>query len=212
MLSEAFLSDEFSNERKWGFQIESSSKRLIQGRFIERNEFVEKVIDPFGEIFEFARVEYTSLSFRFGTEIANLELYDPPVSLIPTFLNQLGTYLSFKVSISPVQIDVLKWLNLFEPHVEALVVKVLMVTDISLSNTVQAQVVLTGTQDVRAFVAKIAGGRNHRILKATFEAKSLEREVKCEIGSEGRVNLIRGGDDSILSLLRLSISNAIAPQ
>lgn len=197
--------DEFVDGRNWGLQIESSSKKHVFGKFIERNQITDKVLDPFGNTLEFPRVEFTSLTFRVSADSINLELYDAPVSLIGAFLNQLGVYLDFQVAISSVEIDVLKCLKKIESKTDNLVVKSLLLTDLTLSSSTQAQVIITGTEDVRTQVSKIAGNRKYRIHKVTFEARMLERGLKCEICSEGRANVIRGNDDSVLNLLREAV-------
>ena len=208
-ISAACLRDEFVDGRNWGLQIESSSKKNVVGRFIEQHQVTDKVVDPFGKTLEFSRVEFSSLSFRLSADSINLELYDAPVSLIGAFLNQLAAYLDFEVSISAPQIDVLKCLKKIGTKTENMTVKSLFLTDLTLSSSTQAQVIITGTEDVRSQVGKIAGNRKYQIHKATFEAKILERGLKCEICSDARANVIRGNDDSVLNLLREAVADSV---
>lgn len=207
-ISAACLRDEFVDGRNWGLQIESASRKNIVGRFIEQHQVTDKVIDPFGKTFEFSRVEFSSLSFRLSADSINLELYDAPISLIAAFLNQLAAYLDFEVSISAPQIDVLKCLKKIGAKTENMIVKSLFLTDLTLSNSTQAQVIITGTEDVRSHIEKIVGHRKYQIHKATFEARILEQGIKCEIVSDGRANVIRGNDDSVLSLLRETVADS----
>jgi hypothetical protein len=109
------------------------------------------------------------------------------------------------ILFSSIEIDVLKCLKKFESKSENLVVKSLLLTDLALSSSTQAQVIISGTEDVRTQVSKIAGNRKYRIHKATFEARILEQGVKCEICSDGRANVMRGSDESVLNLLRESV-------
>ena len=208
-ISTACLRDEFVDGRNWGLQIENSSRRHILGRFIERHQITDKVLDPFGNTLEFPRVEFSSLSFRITSDSINLELYDAPMSSIGAFLNQLGAYLDFEVSISSIEIDVMRCLKKIESKAENVIVKSIFLTDLTLSSASQAQVTISGTEDVRSQVAKITGNRKYRVHKATFEARVLERGFKCEICSEGRANVVRGKDDSVLKLLRDSVAECV---
>src|SRR4051812_13956749 len=100
-LASGMLRMEYGDQAGIGFSLSSTRHGLIEGKYLERLQIKDEVIDPFGQKLEFARVEFRQIEFRLATGTCELEIYDCPRSL-RDFFNQLSRLSQRTIAISPV--------------------------------------------------------------------------------------------------------------
>src|SRR5207244_4517213 len=93
----------YGPKRPWGFRLEFVRDDHISGRYIERVEWIETVVDPLGESVDLPRIDFRIVAFRLATTEPSLELANPPRSC-KAFFTRLAEFLDFKVAISPITI------------------------------------------------------------------------------------------------------------
>jgi hypothetical protein len=83
------------------------------------------------------------------------------------------------------------------------------VSDLSLSNSVNAKLALSGTSDVRPFVKKLIGKQTHVFSKVQILGVFRSQQFKCELFADGRANILDGVESEIAIMLRNTLKEAI---
>jgi hypothetical protein len=208
LLLTRLVKDDYSEGKRWGFSNIVLRGSAIEGEYIERFEAVTKVEDPFGNILEFPIVQYEKFFFSVGTKFPNLETHGAPRSL-SSFFNQLASYLNFRISIEPVNIDLRNWISLIERNVDSALVGGLLVSNVTLSNAVDAKIALSGTSDVRPFVKMLTGKHSCVFSKVQIVGIFHSQPFKCELFADGRATILGGIESEIAKMLRNTLREAI---
>src|SRR5687768_2763888 len=79
----------FSVATSQGFVIDRVRDRSIEARFVERTEFTETIVDPFGTETQLPRLQFIQCPFAVYEEFPQLELIDCPRSA-HVLLNKLS--------------------------------------------------------------------------------------------------------------------------
>lgn len=98
----------FEGESGHGFFIDRVRDDYLEARYVERVEYTDVVIDPFGKELTFDRVEFRQTLFRASSAAPGLELIDPPRN-VQALMNRLSEAVDFEVAITPAVVDVLTW-------------------------------------------------------------------------------------------------------
>jgi hypothetical protein len=155
----------FGPEVSHGFVIDRIRDDLLEGRYIERIEYTDTVIDPFGAELSFERVEYRQSTFRATTFGAGLELRNPPRS-VQALMNRLSEAADFEVAIAAQTIDVLAWAAQFQKIAQiSPIVDSLQMSSLELERGITAKVVVKGDRDVRAACTSLSGDRKFLLEK-----------------------------------------------
>lgn len=203
-LLEAFVKDEYSSRRKWGFTNVISQGQSIKGQFIERVEKKLQTEDPFGKILEFRHVEFTRQTFTIRLDPPHFELLEPSRSQ-SNFFTRIAEYLDFKIAIAEFQIDVLKWVLALESQMSGLELTAAVLVNIGLSNTAHAKVWVAGTAEVRPSLKKLLGSRCFDFAKVQVRGTYRSQLVRYELYHDGRVALIEGPRAELLNVIRSAI-------
>jgi hypothetical protein len=155
----------FGPEMSHGFVIDRIRDEFLDGRYIERIEYTETVVDPFGLEQSFERIEYRQSAFRATTSGSGLELRDPPRS-IQSLMNRLSEAADFELAITAQTVDVMAWAEQFQNILQAsVVVDSLQMSSFELDQGITAKVIVKGDRDVRAACALLAGDRKYSLEK-----------------------------------------------
>src|SRR5271170_8083378 len=73
----------YEAEKGSGFTLGDVRSTYIVGTFIEKERYVDEIIDPFGNTENIERIFYKRTSFRISTSWPQFELYDCPRNLAP---------------------------------------------------------------------------------------------------------------------------------
>ncbi len=205
-LQTGFAKQEYSEKKPRGFSHVSAEGGRLRGQYVERFDFVTKVEDPFGKILEVQRIEFEKVTFAFEEEPPVLELTNPPRSL-GTFFNSVAQTLSFRVTIQPGKVDLLRWLKTLATHLDGVTVIGATIADIALSNTVSAKVAVSGTSEVRSVMKQFVGKFPSDMLRLQLAGTYRSLPFKCELFNDARATILAGAEEEIAALLRKSLAS-----
>lgn len=155
----------FGADVSHGFVIDRLRDDLLEGRYVERLEYTETVVDPFGIELSFERVEFRQSSFRASPAGPGLELRDPTRS-VQALLNQLSEAADFEVAITAQAVDVLAWSTQFQRLADITsVVDSLQINSLELEPGIRAKMIVKGERDVRSACAAMTGARKFAMEK-----------------------------------------------
>ena len=200
---EGMRREEFIEDSTAGFLLERTRADFLEARFIERFERTETNVDPFGEAQEFRRVEYQQTNFRLSVDPPQLEFYDSPRSISPT-INSLTAIIGADSVVEPLEVDVAKWLIAVGKNVSDIRVTAAHIARLSLSETVNAKVLLKGTDDVRRFAKEMVGARAYHFERLDVSGTYGGFPVRFDLRQDARASLI-AGEENFIEVLRHSL-------
>ena len=192
----------FTPDNMDGFFVERVRDNKIEGRFVEKFAFAEKVTDPFGNEHVFERINYSQVSFQLNTEFPQIELRDAPRGL-GVYLTRLSELTDFSVSISPISVDLLGWIEAIQAQTRAkAVVDSLDVSDLIADAGVTARVVIKGDRDVRQALHGLARNRKYSLEKLHLKLFDSTGITLLQLSSAGSVKLQDGSVERVLDIVR----------
>jgi len=199
----------FEGESGHGFFIDRVRDDYLEARYVERVEYTDVVIDPFGKELTFDRVEFRQTLFRASSAAPGLELIDPPRN-VQALMNRLSEAVDFEVAITPAIVDVLSWSAVLQ-NVGGVssVVDSLQIGALEIEAGIVAKVVIKGDRDVRAACAGLTQDRKFAMEKIQLRLSSPYRGTVV-LSSAGAATL--SAEDTIENLLmplRLALTNAM---
>lgn len=155
----------FSEASAHGFVIDRVRDDFLEARYIERVEFTDNVVDPFGKEMTFERVEFRQCAFRASTAGPGLELLDAPRT-VQNLLSRLTELADFSIAVVPITVDALAWTQAFQKiALLESIVDSLQIGALQLEDGIVAKAVLKGDRDVRASCSALTGKRKFTLEK-----------------------------------------------
>lgn len=198
----------FEGESGHGFFIDRVRDDYLEARYVERVEYTDVVVDPFGKELTFERVEFHQTLFRASSAAPGLELIDPPRS-VQALMNRLSEAVDFEVAITPAVVDVLAWSAMLQnTGGVSSVVDSLQIGALEIEPGILGKVVVKGDRDVRAACTTLTQDRKFTMEKIQLRLASPHRGTVV-LSSGGSAAL--SSEDSIEHLiqpLRIALANA----
>ena len=199
----------FEGESGHGFFIDRVRDDYLEARYVERVEYTDVVVDPFGKELTFERVEFRQTLFRASSAAPGLELIDPPRN-VQALMNRLSEALDFEIAITPAVLDVLSWSALLQ-NVGGVssVVDSLQIGALEIEPGIVAKVIIKGGRDVRAACTALTQDRKFVMEKIQLRLASPHRGTVV-LSSGGSAAL--SSEDSIEHLmqpLRMALADAM---
>jgi hypothetical protein len=202
------IENEYSEKKRWGFSNVVLRGVFIEGQYIERIESVVKLEDPFGKPVQFSRIDFENFTFAISTKFPHIEIQDAPRGL-GAFFNQIAGYLNFTVGIESINVNLANWIKLLESEAESVQVLGAIASSISLSNSIQARIVVSGSTEVRPSIKKLTGKYSYALNKMQVSGIYRAQSFKCDLFSDGRANILAGTETEIASILKTSLITAV---
>jgi hypothetical protein len=201
------LKKEFSPKSNSGFRLEYARKDNLKARYIVKNIIQDKYEDPFGNIVVNDIITYDVFDFKLNLNSPNLILKNPPRNIKP-FLFALSEASNFKVTIQPLMLNLNNWIDSIETLFGKVMVIKLQGSGLSLSDKTSAQVLISGTEDVRGHWGSIFPATMPSMDKAKIRLSYDGHITDCELTKQGSAILTntQNNQDKILSLLTESIA------
>ncbi|WP_040891563.1 hypothetical protein [Verminephrobacter aporrectodeae] len=199
----------FEGESGHGFFIDRVRDDYLEARYVERIEYTDVVVDPFGKELTFERVEFRQTLFRASSTAPGLELIDPPRN-VQALMNRLSETMDFEIAITPAVVDVLLWSEVLQ-NVGGIssVVDSLQIGALEIEPGIVAKVVVKGDRDVRASCTALTQARKFATEKIQLRLASPHRgTVVLSLGGSAALS----SEDSIEHLmqpLRTALANAM---
>lgn len=206
--SEIFVREKYSERRGYGVIVGEVRPDHLSGEFIEKTIIKERIVDPFGKEALFEIPQYRKLSFELTTAYPQLQMINCPRT-VGQFLTFVGDCLENRVAITPVSFDIGSVIRLLKSNKGTFAVQKVHARNIILSNTVSAEAVVQGTEDVNRLLTKFVGKHRFELASARMHFSVEDKEYVTEMTSSGRVRLLMGDGNRfgreirrVLSLLR----------
>lgn len=165
----------FEGEQTEGFVLDRVRDNFLEARFVEKIEYDDTVVDPFGKELTFHRVDFRKCEFRASVNGPGLELVDAPRG-VQTMISRLAEASEFSLSISPLSVSVLAWAERLQSGFNAVgVVDSIQVGAVELSQGVLAKAVIRGSSDVLVAANKLVEGKRHIIEKVQLRLAGTKR-------------------------------------
>lgn len=175
VLAKRLKSRAFGNEQSEGFVLDRVRDDYLEATFVEKVEYDDRVIDPFGVESNFHRVEYRKCEFKASLAGPGLELVDAPRS-VQAMISRLAEATEFSLAISPLSVNVLAWAAGVQRCLNVVgVVDSVQVGAVELSRGVQAKAIIKGPSDVLDAANRLVEGKKHIIEKVQLRFAAPKR-------------------------------------
>lgn len=197
----------FEEGRTEGFVLDRARDDWLEARFVERIEYDDTVVDPFGKELSFHRVEYRQCEFRASVDSPGLELVDAPRA-VQAAISGLAEATEFGLAIAPLNLNVLAWAK----GVQRLanvggVVDSVQIGAIELAPGITAKALVRGSSDVILASARLVDGKKHVIEKVQLKIAG-SRKAAIVLAANGTVRI----DSDVPSDTVVSIRAALQEQ
>lgn len=192
-----------------GFLLDRARDNALEARYVERIEFTETFMDPFGNSQTATRVVYKEVDFTLTKKFPGLELRMPPRGLA-AFVNRLMKASNFSMTIENCNVDVLRWTRAIEKAIGAKAgIKGAIATDIELGEGAVAKVGIVAPKDVRPALAEILGGRKHKLSNLQLEYNADGLTQRLMLSADCAVRYSEHLADSDLDAVRETLGDLI---
>jgi len=198
----------FDDRSAHGFVLDRARDDYLEARYIERIEYTDTIVDPFGNELSFPRVEFRQSSFRAMAINPGLELRNPPRST-QALLNRLSEAVDFEVAINQIDVNVMDWATRFQHAAQAVtVVDSMQVNALELEPGVVAKAIIKGDKDTRSACATLTNGHRHTLEKVQLRLAE-RHEGTVVLTNSGSATLNANDPTEILeTALRVSLNQA----
>jgi len=207
-LSEGLLSEQYNDERGWGFQLVDVRKDYIAGRYIIKEKHVESFRNPKGDIQTVEYLTFRETEFRVQNLLPHIEIQSPTRGVTEMF-NRFGNALNFEVSIVALAIEPIQWVKHLKKDFELVSIQRAVISDIELSPNVAATVTIAGTEDVQKYFKEIIKNRKFSLDSALISFMDNGVEIKIEASRSGRLKVITANSDFSNSFFRACVPKLI---
>lgn len=193
-----------------GFVVDRLRSDFCEGRYVERLQRVETVVDPFGNEQIYDRTEFSQVAFRATSGPPGLELVNPPRN-VQSLLNRLSEVLDFRLVIEALSVDVLEWAERFRIAAELeFVIDSMQIGALGIEPGITGRMMIKGERDVREASSQLIQKRSHSLEKVQLRLKGSPKGtiVLTKVGT-AKVT-IDDEVDALLPSLRHSLVEARA--
>lgn len=199
-LAKRLKSKQFGDQSRDGFVIDRVRDDFIEARYVERIDYTEKVVDPFGKELSFDRVEFRQCEFRATSQGPGLELLDAPRST-QGLVSRLTEVSDFELAIGVVSIDVIAWATAFQKFAEISgVVDSVQLGALELERGIVAKVVIKGDRDVREASTALTKGKRYALEKVQIRLQGSHRGAVVLTNVGGARIDVDDPDDFVIAL------------
>lgn len=204
MKTQVFTKDSFD-----GFVIDRVRDTLIEARYIEKMSYQETITDPFGLEQVFDRIAYRSVEFSLFPDYPHIELRDAHRST-KEFVSKLLEICNFSVSVAPISVNLLEWIEEFQELVgQKVLVDSLQVSGLELERGISAKILIKGNKDVRGALCSVAEKRQFTLEKVQMQCSFETKSVPIHLAATGAIKVSDEYINHFLPLLRQCLPNPI---
>lgn len=202
-LAEGMLAAKFDDETGVGFIVGDVHKDKVTGRFVKRETVTRSITDAQGEVQSIHFTDFSTIHFTFTTDAPNLELVNPPRSLLE-FVTAIGDLLDNKVAILPVEATCRGWLDALIKAGCSMRPTKLVTDNIALSDSVTVKAAFSGTRNVQREVLSFLNGKKCDPVEVVGEIEFEEESAKIRIKIDGLLTFLSPPTDGLLAVVRES--------
>ena len=204
VLAKRLQSKAFDGEQTEGFVLDRVREDYIEARFVEKVEYDDTVVDPFGVETSYRRIEYRKCEFKAMLQGPGLELVDAPRG-VQTMVSRLAEATDFALAISPITVNVLTWAANIQRQLNTVgVIDTLQVGSVELAPGVHAKAVIKGSTDILSATETLIHGKKHVIEKAQIRFAG-PRSVAVLLTSGGAARFDQEPSPELIGVVRFSL-------
>jgi len=208
-LTKAIAADQFTQGVTSGFIVDAERKSSLEARFIQTRNFTETVADPFGNESKFERTEYTQIKFTLFDQAPHLEIINPARNLTP-LINRLGELCEGKSAIYLPEQSVSELMQTMAEMASSAKFTGLLISNLQLSPTATAKVLIKSSEDVKKLLPKFIGQRSHTIKEAQLEILTPSGcQARITIKENCRLSVQTEKDEESVRFLRQMVHSLI---
>lgn len=195
-LSKKLQVHSFNHESRIGFILKKATNIELVAQYIEKKTITKEITDPFGYSQTFEMPDFQVIDFRLIciNNIWLLEVKNMPRSIKP-LTYKLSQVIGLGFYADNIEIDLKEFIGIAEMDIGKLLITKMEVHNINIQNTALAQMLITGTNDVRQSLDSYlltgtdykikyiyAKFIHHKTLTGSFEIKNNSR-----VGLDGSI-------------------------
>ncbi|WP_159879086.1 hypothetical protein [Aquitalea denitrificans] len=208
-LAQRIKSRSFDNDSGHGFFIDRVRDDFLEARYIEKIQYTDVVVDPYGEELKFDRIEFQQTMFKMLSSSPGLELIDPPRN-VQALMNRLSEVADFGVAITPARANVLSWSTLLQEGERIIsMIDSVQIGALELEPRIIAKITIKGDhQDVRTACAEFVQDKKHLVEKIQLRLASPYRGTVI-LSSNGSATINSDNvTEDIIPALRHALANS----
>jgi hypothetical protein len=195
----------FSNENNDGFLVERVRDSFLEGRFVEKILFEEKIRDPFGNESTFQRLNFREVEFTFSASYPQVELRKFSRTT-QAFVMRTAEVTDFATTFIPINIDAFNWADKIRAvYPKRFRVDLAQLSEVAIEENVFARIVLSGPLDIRAAIGRFTNGRQHRVDRIQIRLEYADEQVSFQIASDGTLRSAAPLPAEVLDAIRKAL-------
>lgn len=197
--------NKFTHQNVDGFIVDRVREKSIEGRYIEKFSFQERIIDPFGDEIFFDRVSYQTVEFVLFEDFPNIEICNSPRST-NSYTSRLLEICDFDLAITDIETDLIKWVENFKAITsEKITVDCIQINDIEIDFGIKAKILVKGDKDVMNALNTFTLGKRYKIEKIQLRLPFRDKVISINLSKNASVKIPDIALDDIMPLIRRSI-------
>lgn len=188
VLAKRLKANGFDDGKTDGFVLDRARDDFLEARFIERVEYDDTIVDPFGKEISFHRIDYKQCEFRATVDGPGLELVNAPRAVQAT-ISGLAEASEFGLAIGPLNLNVLAWAKGIQRLMnDGGIVDTVQIGAIELAPGITAKALIRGATDVLAVSNRFVDGKKHEIEKVQLKIPG-SRRTTIMLASNGTARI-----------------------
>ncbi|MCE4934261.1 hypothetical protein [Aliivibrio fischeri] len=209
-LTDLLNSNAYSDVRTLGFVNIEKDFDTITAVFTEFNKKVIELEDPFGNLVtnEIKDFNYIDFSLRLiEDDLYVLSFIEAPKS-IKSFINYLSSILEFHLTISQLEIDILKFIEMFKVHhsVNKIDTNKIRLTGVIVNENSKASIELISKTNALDDIDSLINNRNYRLEKIRSVCFVSDEKIKFELSRSGSLSVDEHSRRLFDDILKLYLS------
>lgn len=204
-LGEKLLRMPYSKSNRVGFRMDHIKPDVINGRFIERVEFTEVLMDPFGIEVKIDRVRFDTTDFSVYSDVQLIECLNPGRNL-KNFLNEVAKTANFEVTISKVEIPLQEFAKTLGTGAKSMAITKAVADDIEMAAGVLGQLQAAGAVDIRKPLQQFLGDRKYALNRIRVVLEAEDEKLTLEASRAGTVSSASQMDAKLRQVLRKKVA------
>jgi hypothetical protein len=205
----AFQQKPFSASASRGFILQRTRDNVLSGKFIEKIEGKQSILDPFGRTIELPHLTFHTAEFRISSSTPQLELCNPPQGM-RGFFTLLGEAADFQISFRRPEVSVWDWIKAFGRAGDEVRLHEIECRDVVVSGAVAANISFYGTENLKRDSQMLLERRKHRVSRASGLLKVGLREYRVSFAESGTFRISPEADESVVMMAREALAAASA--
>ncbi|EKN5020703.1 hypothetical protein ACNSPB_26730 [Yersinia enterocolitica] len=187
-MAEKLLLDSFTEEKAKGFILNKVRNGFLQGRFIEKVIFEDRISSLFGEDTIIERVEYKITDFSFDEDSYPIAVITNPPRTLKPFANALVKNLGLGVSLEEVIVNPFIWISEISKKYP-IAVNQIDISQMQVSEYALAKMQISSTKDLLDYYEKELAKRQVRVDRVNLSISTPEFSGKFKVFRNGMVNI-----------------------